>query len=153
MRSRIRLATEGAEVRRSDSVQPVHSWAWSHMTEGLAPAAAAAAILGTNAAGRPTAAAASVIVFRNSLRLTPSASSRARSGIFLSPVSMEHLPVGCWDFEADPHRESVICILYTIFARGRKHLFRENAGMHGQGVHHERSETRSGNRRKAPSVG
>ena len=51
----------GWEVRRSDSVQPVHSWKCSQITDGLRPAAAASAIRAAAVAD----GAAALLVMRN----------------------------------------------------------------------------------------
>src|SRR5574342_1346389 len=63
--------TSGCVVRRSDSVQPVHSWKWSQITDGFFPAATFSAIFSAAEAGRPTAAAAAVQTLRKSRRETP----------------------------------------------------------------------------------
>ncbi len=74
----------GCDVRSSDSVQPVHSWNWSQMTEGLAPRTAASTKRSAASGPRPTAAAASVQIRTKSRRdtderlsiIAPSPSSR-----------------------------------------------------------------------------
>ena len=50
-------------MRSSDSVQPVHSWKCSQITDGFTPAAAASAIFAAALDPRPTAAAAIVTTF------------------------------------------------------------------------------------------
>ena len=49
----MRVSIAGCEVRSSDSVQPVHSWNCSQMTEGLRPRSAAS----TKRSGRQRAEA------------------------------------------------------------------------------------------------
>ena len=70
-------ATSGWLARRSDSVQPVHSWKWSHTTEGFAPFATFSAIFSPAQAGRPTAAAAAEQTLTKSRRVRPWSSGHA----------------------------------------------------------------------------
>ena len=58
MRSRMSSSTPGCEVRSSDSVQPVHSWNCSQMTDGFAPLSAALTKSSAASGPRPMAAAA-----------------------------------------------------------------------------------------------
>ena len=59
-------------MRSSDSVQPVHSWKWSQMTEGFFPFATFSAIFSPAQAGRPTAPAAMEQTLMKSRREKPS---------------------------------------------------------------------------------
>src|SRR3990170_2014609 len=88
MRSRMSSETAGALVRSKDSVQPVHSWKCSQMTDGLTPAAAFSAQALDVHDGNPTALAASVQTFRKSRRLMPRA---ARSATEM-PLPMPETP-------------------------------------------------------------
>src|SRR5512139_3231992 len=100
-------ATSGWLVRRSDSVHPVHSWKWSQMTEGFLPFAMSSAIASPAHAGRPTAAAAVVQIFRKSRRdgeegpatevgcgIAPPSRGHPRTGAMRAPFSNAHI---------DPH--------------------------------------------------
>src|SRR6266540_3685530 len=78
-------------VRRSDSVQPVHSWKWSHTTEGFFPLAAFSAIFSPAHAGSPTAAAAAEQTLMKSRRETPVLSARANTS---EPMSF--IPSSGW---------------------------------------------------------
>src|SRR5215471_6140165 len=62
-------AMPGCDVRRSDSVQPVHSWKCSHTTDGFSPLLAAATISAALVEDRPTAAAAIVQTLTKSRRV------------------------------------------------------------------------------------
>jgi hypothetical protein len=73
MRSRISEPTSGWLVRSSDSVQPVHSWKCSQMTDGFF-LPTFSAIFSPAHAGKPTAAAAVVQTLMKSRRETPLAS-------------------------------------------------------------------------------
>ncbi len=83
MRSRISSPTSGALARSSDSVQPVHSWKWSQMTEGFFPLVTFSAIFSPAQAGSPTAAAAAVQTFTKSRRESAEASATTGCGMVI----------------------------------------------------------------------
>src|SRR5262245_6118179 len=68
-------AMPGCDVRRSDSVHPVHSWKCSQTTEGLSPLPAASTMCAAVDDDRPTAAAAMVQTLTKSRRETARGSS------------------------------------------------------------------------------
>ena len=73
MLSKIRLSSVGDAERVSDSVQPVHSWNDSQITDGRRACSSALAILGTRAGGSASNEAVAEQYFRNPRRDTPRA--------------------------------------------------------------------------------
>ena len=64
------MSIAGCDVRSSDSVQPVHSWNWSQITDGRRPRSAASTKRSAASGPRPTAAAAIVQMRTKSRRDT-----------------------------------------------------------------------------------
>jgi NhaP-type Na+/H+ or K+/H+ antiporter len=65
------FSTVGCSVRSRLSVQPVHSWKWSQITEGRRAWAMALATAPTALVGRPMAAVMPAQTWRNRRRGTP----------------------------------------------------------------------------------
>jgi hypothetical protein len=71
MALKIRFSTVGLWERVSDSVQPVHSWKESQITEGRLAFSSAAAMAGTMPGGIAIMEAVAVQNLRNPRRLIP----------------------------------------------------------------------------------
>ncbi len=73
MLSKMRPSSVGEDDRVSDSVQPVHSWNDSQMTEGRRACSSACAMRGTIAGGSASSDAVAAQYFMKPRRETPCA--------------------------------------------------------------------------------
>ena len=92
--SKIMLSSVGEYERVSDSVQPVHSWNDSQITDGRLALISASAIAVAVPGGSAISDAIAVQNFRNARRLTPCCARRSpRSFVFVHCCAFRWLSV------------------------------------------------------------
>ena len=87
----MRFSTVGEWARVMDSVQPVHSWKESQITEGRRACSSALAMDGTMAGGSAMSEAVMEQNLRKPRRLTPCWRSSSTSGVSLFMMSFSRI--------------------------------------------------------------